>query len=114
MSTLNELVARYNELAVAAGKPTRKSFDNKAKAEAAIKELTPSKRRTPRTAKVHEKGPRGWIFGPKWLISVKSASGIATKMQNLPKLIDFAQSLGVSVKSGTSQETLVKTLSEKL
>jgi len=39
MATLTEMLNTYNTLAQAAGKPTRKSFDNKAKAEAAIASL---------------------------------------------------------------------------
>jgi alpha-D-ribose 1-methylphosphonate 5-triphosphate synthase subunit PhnH len=143
--TLNELIAKYNALATVAGLPTRKWFENKAKAEAAIAEveaktkatITEDKAETEvaitevkaeeaiaeftekskgaklkiaksmRTVKVHEKGPRGFRFGPVWMSSIKEGKGIALSPANMPKLLDTAAHFGVSVDNKASQADIV-------
>jgi hypothetical protein len=111
--TLAALVAQYNELATAAGKPTRKSFDSKALAQAAIKSLTPKKaRKTGAEIKVraartpaapHAAGPRGFKFGPVWVKSIVEGKGVALKVANLPKLLDTAKAKGVEVTEDLTQ-----------
>ena len=112
MTTLNELVAKYNELATAKGLATRKSFDNKAKAEAAIAALKPAKKgaalRVRKAGAVHQKGPRGFTFGPVWLASIKAGEGVALKAVNLPKLLETAKAFGVSVTADLDQTEVAK------
>ena len=121
MTTLTALIATYNELALAAGKPTRKSFDSKAKAEAAIAALKPAakgaalkvrKARTP--AAIREKGPRGFKFGPVWLASISEGKGVALKPQNLPKLKDTAQHYGLEVTDDLNQAEIVALVAKHL
>lgn len=105
------MIAKYNELAIAAGKPTRKGFDSKLKAAAAIAalQLTSNKgakvkiAKAKREVKVHEAGPRGFIFGPVWVQSVRDGKGVALKPQNLPKLRLHAQKVGAEVTEDLSQ-----------
>ena len=106
--TLSQLIAKYNEVATQVGKPTRKSFDSKAKAEAAIKSITPkvSKGASLKIKKVvatREKGPRGFKFGPKWMQSIMTGKGIALQAQNLPKLKDTATYKGISITDDLTQ-----------
>lgn len=107
--TLATLIAQYNELATAAGLPTRKGFDNKAAAEAAIAALTPKKgaklkiAKVRKAAEVRAKGPRGFKFGPKWIASIVEGKGIALKPANLPKLLDTAAFKNVEVTPDLTQ-----------
>ncbi len=110
MSTLNELITQYNTLATAAGVATRKGFESKAKAEAAIATLTKTTKkasgatlRVRKAGAVHEKGPRGFKYGPVWLTSIRNSKGVALKPSNLPKLREHAASAGVA-STGTSEE----------
>jgi hypothetical protein len=117
--TLNELIAKYNELAQAAGKPPRKSFDSKAKAEAAIAALQPKGsnlkvKKARATAPVREAGPRGFKFGPVWLASIVAGAGIALKPQNLPKLIETAKFKGVKVTKDLSQAEIAAAVAKTL
>lgn len=114
--TLADLVSAYNTLAVAAGKPVHKSFESKAKAEAAIKSLTPkTARKTMKVAQVRAKGPRGFkVNSPAWLKSIFAVAGIATKPANLPKLLDTADVHGVKVTKDLSQEEIVKMVAKAM
>lgn len=106
MSTMNDLVTRYNVLAKLAGLPLRKGFDNKAKAEAAIKaaDLGTKAKSKPKSAAalrvrkagaVRTAGPRGFKFGPVWLASVKAGNGPALSPRNLPKLVLTGEAYGI-------------------
>jgi hypothetical protein len=120
MTTLTQLVATYNELATAAGKPTRKSFESKAKAEAAIAGLQPSTgaklkvKRVRKTAEVHAKGPRGFKFGPKWLASIAEGKGIALNPINFPKLLDTATFKNVEVTPDLTQAEVAAMVAKAL
>ena len=110
MSTMNELITKYNGLATAAGVATRKGFENKAKAEAAIAELSKTTKkasgatlRVRKAGAVHNKGPRGFKYGPVWLQSIKSGKGVALKPANLPKLNETATSYNVSITADLTQ-----------
>jgi len=128
MTTLNEMIAIHNELAAKVGAPARKGFDNKAKAEAAINVLKAKvaaqeaeaaaqqaaqqveavvaaarPRRLRGEIKIHERGPRGFKFGPVWIASVIAGHGVALMRQNLPKLQDHARTVGVQVTPDLNQ-----------
>jgi hypothetical protein len=110
--TLAKLVATYNVLALAAGKPERKSFDNKTVAELAIKSLTPKKStgaalKIRKAAQTREAGPRGFQFGPVWIKSIVDGAGIALKVSNLPKLLATAASKGIEVTKDLTQAEIV-------
>ena len=104
MPTLADLIATYNTLAVAAGLPTRKGFDNKAKALAAIAALQPAPKaatlRVRKAGAIRAKGPRGFkIDSPAWLRSIAAGKGIALSPSNLPKLLDTADAKGITVSA---------------
>lgn len=120
--TLNDLIAKYNTLAAAAGLPTRKGFDNKAKAEAAIASLTgkgaklkvAKAAKTAKVVKVHEKGPRGFKFGPVWLQSIRDGAGVALKPANLPKLRETAQAYGVTLTKDLNQAEMAAAIARAI
>jgi hypothetical protein len=115
MKTLKELVAEYNTLASAAGKPTRKGFDSKALAEAAIMALRPKASATIKVRKataVREKGPRGFKFGPVWMQSIRDGKGVALKPQNMPKLLDTAAFMGVNVRNDQPQAEIAMAIAK--
>lgn len=119
MSTLNELITSYNSLATAAGLPTRKGFESKAKAEAAIASLKPKKSKSAslkirKAGAVHEKGPRGFKFGPVWIASIVAGKGIALKAANLPKLKDTATTYGVNVTSDLTQDEIASAIAKAM
>lgn len=121
MTTLNEMIALHNELAAKVGVPARKGFDNKTKASAAVDALKAkvavmeaeaaqqAETKVTRTSrvrgeiKVHERGPRGFKFGPVWVASVVAGRGVALMRQNLPKLSEHAQMVGVQVTPDLNQ-----------
>ena len=112
MATLTDLINTYNTLAGAAGLPTRKGFDNKAKAEAAIAALAPAPKaatlRVRKAGAVRAKGPRGFkVDSPAWLRSIADRKGIALSPSNLPKLLDTASVKGVSVSADMPQAEIV-------
>lgn len=120
--TLKDLIAKYNTLATAAGLPTRKGFDNKAKAEAAIASLigkgagaklkVAKAAKTAKVVKVNEKGPRGFRFGPVWLQSIRDGVGVALKPANLPKLRETAQVYGVTLTEDLSQAEMAAAIAK--
>jgi len=119
--TLNELIAKYNELATAAGLATRKGFENKAKAEAAIAALTKTTKkasgaalRVRKASAVHQPGPRGFKVGPVWIASIKSGKGVAMKPANRPKLIEHATSVGVSVTDDLTHAEIVALIAKAI
>lgn len=122
MSTMNELVSKYNALATTAGLPTRKGFDNKTAAEAAIKSLKSKAKRTSgatlrvrKAGAVRSAGPRGFKFGPVWLASIKSGSGIALSPRNFPKLRQTGEAYGIDGSlTATNQAELADTIREML
>lgn len=63
-----------------------------------------------RVAKVREAGPRGWVFGPKWIESVKAVVGIAVSPANRVKLEAMAQAHSVKVMPGMTSETIAEKL----
>lgn len=111
MATLAELISTYNQMALAQGLATRKSFDNKAKAEAAIAAIMPApapevvKVRRPRQpAPVRLEGPRGFrTNSPAWVRSIMAGKGVAFIAPTLPKLIATAKVHGVNVPEGATQ-----------
>ena len=120
--TLNDLIAKYNTLAIAAGLPTRKGFDNKAKAEAAIASLTGKGKgaklkvakaaKTAKVVKIREKGPRGFKFGPVWLQSIRDGAGVALKPANLPKLRETAQAYSVTLTKDLNQAEMAAAIAK--
>ncbi len=72
-----------------------------------------AKQRVRRAGKIHSEGPRGFKFGPVWLSSIKSKSGIALSPSNLPKLVKTAESKGVAA-GDLNQEQLVAALAKVL
>lgn len=137
--TLSALIAFYNTLAIAAGAPVRKSFESKAKAQAAIKALQEQVKTTleapaakpagaakapkaatlkikavRKAAKVREAGPRGFKFGAVWTESVKAGVGVALKPANMPKLEAMAMELKVTVKDGADQAELAAAIAQAL
>lgn len=122
-TTLTALIAKYNELATAAGRATRKGFDNKTKALeaiAALEAVLKSKTRKGATLKVRKatsvraKGPRGFKFGPVWMRSIAEGKGIALKPQNLPKLLETATFKGVAVGANLSQPDIAAAIAKTL
>lgn len=63
-----------------------------------------------RVAKVREAGPRGWVFGPKWIESVKAVAGIAISPANRVKLEAMAEANSVKVVSGMTSEAIAQKL----
>lgn len=131
--TLSALIAQYNTLAIAVGAPVRKSFDNKAKAQAALEVLQAQAAAVPaakpakapkaatlkikavrKAAKVREAGPRGFKFGAVWTESVKAGVGVALKPANMPKLEAMAMELKVTVKDGADQAELAAAIAQAL
>lgn len=122
MKTMNDLVSEYNTLAAELGRPARKGFDNKAKAEAAIKDLMSLKPkssagtiRVRKAGAARNAGPRGFRFGPVWIASIKSGSGIAYAPRNFPKLQMMGEAYGISGSmNATDQAALANTIRELL
>lgn len=119
MKTMNDLVSAYNTLATSLGMPTRKGFDNKAKAEAAIKSLKRKSSggalRVRKAGAVRKAGPRGFRFGPVWIASIKSGDGIAYSPRNLPKLRQMGEAYGIDGSlTATDQVALARTIREML
>lgn len=119
--TLTALIAQYNELATAAGKPTRKGFDSKAKAEAAIKSFGKGAKmkiakvaKTGKTVTVHEKGPRGFKFGEVWLQSIRDGAGVALKAANLPKLRETATAYNVTLTKDLNQAEMAAAIAKAI
>jgi hypothetical protein len=116
--TLNDLIAKYNELAAAQGLPTRKGFDNKAKAEAAVAQLQLGAKvkiaKVKRAVRQHEKGPRGFKFGPVWMSSIRLGRGVAMKPQNMPKLIETARHFGVKVTKDLNQAEVTAAIAKAI
>lgn len=52
---------------------------------------------------LHQRGPRGFKFGPVWMRSIIEGKGVALKPQNLPKLRETATFHGVQVTEDLSQ-----------
>lgn len=67
-----------------------------------------------RVAKVREAGPRGWVFGPKWIESVKAAVGIAVSPANRTKLEAMAEANSIKVSASMSSEMIAEKLAAKL
>src|SRR5271154_3233853 len=121
MATLNELISQYNTAAVAAGQATRKSFENKAAAEAAIATLTKTTTKTSgatlrvrKAGAVRQKGPRGFKFGPVWLASITSGKGVALKPANIAKVLETAQAKGVTVTKDLTQLEIVALIAKAI
>lgn len=122
MNTMNDLVSSYNALATQLGLPTRKGFDNKAKAAAALKALKSQARKSSGAARrvrkagaVRTAGPRGFRFGPVWIASVKSLSGIALAPCNFPKLRQMGDAYGIDGSlTAMNQLELAETIREML
>ena len=120
MKTMNDLVSEYNTLATELGRPARKGFDNKAKAEAALKALKALKRkssggalRVRKAGAVRSAGPRGFRFGPVWIASIKSGDGIAYSPRNFPKLRQMGEAYGIDGSlTATDQAALASTIRE--
>ncbi len=122
-TTLTALIAKYNELAARASRPTRKGFDNKTKALEAIASLEallkPKARKgavlkVRKATSVRAKGPRGFKFGPVWMRSITEGKGIALKPQNLPKLLETANFKGVMVSADLSQPEIAAAIAKTL
>lgn len=119
-ATLAQLIASYNELATAAGKPTRKGFDNKAAAEAAIKAIKKDARKAGgqvkvrAAAKARVAGPRGFSFGPVWMESIKAGAGIALQAANMPKLLATAEKYGVEITADLTQDEVAKMVAKAI
>ena len=123
--TMSQLVAKYNELAAKVGKPARKGFDNKTAAEGAIGALTLMLKSESKGAKlkiakakrsvtVHEKGPRGFKFGPVWMESIRTGKGVALKPQNMPKLMETAQHFSVDLTPDLDQREIAAAIAQTI
>lgn len=121
--TLNELIAKYNALAASVGMPTRKGFDNKSKAEASLNTILEivkaksgegAKLKIRKAAQVHQKGPRGFKFGPIWMRSISEGKGVALKPQNMPKLLETATFKGIQVTPDLSQAEVAAAIAKAL
>ena len=119
--TLTQLIAKYNELATAAGVATRKGFESKAKAEAAIAALSKTTKkasgatlRVRKAGAVREKGPRGFKFGPVWLASIAAGKGVALKPANIAKVLETAQAKGVTVTKDLTQLEIVALIAKAI
>jgi|SRR5579859_3614509 len=122
--TLTQLIAKYNELATAAGVATRKGFESKAKAEAAIAALSKTTTKTAKAsgatlrvrkaAAVREKGPRGFKFGPVWLASIAAGKGVALKPANIKKVLETAEAKGVTVTKDLTQAEIVALIAKAI
>jgi hypothetical protein len=122
-TTLNDLISQYNALATAAGLATRRSFESKAKAEAAIAALSKTTKpkiasgatlRVRKAGAVREKGPRGFKFGPVWLASIKSGKGVALKPTNIKKVLETAEAKGVTVSKDLTQAAIVALIAKAI
>lgn len=122
-TTLTALIAKYNELATAAGRATRKGFDNKTKALEAIASLEALLKpkaskgaalKVRKATSVRTKGPRGFKFGPVWMRSIAEGKGIALKPQNLPKLLETATFKDVTVSADLSQPEIAAAIAKTL
>lgn len=101
--TLSAMIANYNTLATKAGLPTRKSFDNKAKAAAAIAEVT----KLTKAAKTKVSNTEnGFRFGPVWQESIIAGSGVALREVNRPKLEAAVKHFNVTVPENASIDQL--------
>ncbi len=119
--TLADLVAEFNTLATAAGEKTRKSFENKTVAEAAIKALKKTAGKSKggaikirKAGATRNPGPGGFKFGPVWLESITAGKGIAMSVANLPKLLATAAHYEVEVTSDLTQEEIAKSVAKAI
>jgi len=67
-----------------------------------------------RSKVVHNEGKRGFQFGPKWLASVKSGSGIAVHPSNMPKLLKTAEKFNVKVPAAGTQVEIAAAIAKAL
>jgi hypothetical protein len=66
------------------------------------------------SATIHEKGPRGFKFGPVWLKSIAEGKGVALKPANFPKLKDHAAAAGIEVTADLTQAEIATAIAKTL